>query len=432
MEGGRKMVTVPDPPDPKYKCEAIKTVTGWEVIFLNLGFLPRAIIKNPKVKNDEVKATLVFTVKVEFNEKTIYNANFNFLSQRASSELVRELAKVLPEYEEVVDYKQFVEYFRSVVLYLVSQGEPVEEFDENITTVEYLIEPFVLQGLPNMIYAKGGSGKTIIACALALSLISNQVSAFNSVASGKVLYLDYENAKSIVFRRIKELADTYGVSYDLIKENFRYRSCKIPFKNDIENIIRIFEDYPADLTIIDSLGVACGGNLKEDTTANEFYSALRHLPTTPLLITHEPKGEENSSAFGSVYFTNYARNIWRFQTKNFPDKIRIVATHEKSNVDQRKQPFALNIIFTDGKVEVEKDRLDKEVDKEEMTLPKLIIEWLKTKGAMTVYELAECLDKSPNTVKTLLNRLEKEGVTLRLNDKSGKRTLWALKYEEPF
>lgn len=421
----------PEPQDQRWACEYAKIPLGWQIVFTKLHAV--AEVKKISITKESIKGELFFYVSWDGERKVIYNGNFNFTSQTKARELIKELSESFPEYKENLDFKGWIQYFREVVLYLARQGEPVIEFNTDISEAKYLVYPFIVERMPNLIYATGGSGKTIFACILALSYVTGKIGPIEAQDTGKVLYLDYENCQNIIFKRVKEIALSYNVSFDVIRENFKYRSCRNPFKEDVENILKILEDYPAELIIIDSIGIASGGNMKEDTVANEFFLALRSIPATPLLITHIAKHDENKHPFGSVYFFNYARNAWFFTTKNLPDKIRIIAEHTKSNLDKKAPPMPFNILFEDGRVIIEKSVLQKETDGESMSTKQLITEWLKD-GPKTAYELADLMGENPSYIRTALNRLEKEGMVVRLHDKTGRsgKVLWALRAEEPF
>ena len=72
----------------------------------------------------------------------------------------------------------------------------------------------------------------------------------------------------------------------------KYRSCALPLYQDLEQIKEAIDYYGANLLIIDSLGLASGGEPKETEPALKFFAALRQLKTTSLILGHNSKNSE--------------------------------------------------------------------------------------------------------------------------------------------
>jgi hypothetical protein len=105
----------------------------------------------------------------------------------------------------------------------------------------------------------------------------------------------------------------------------------------------------AGLLIVDSMGMACGGDLKEQEQATNFFQALRELQVTALLLTHTAKDElrKTKTAFGSVYFQNHSRSLWEMTKSQDTetDSIKVALFQRKQNEAMLHKPLVLELQF---------------------------------------------------------------------------------------
>jgi len=189
--------------------------------------------------------------------------------------------------------------------------------------------------------------------------------------------------------------------------------------------MEVIDKASADVLIIDSLGLACGGDINSAESALAFYAALRQLKMTSIILAHTAKNSEKKTVFGSAFFENLARNIW---------EVTKVAEAEASNIkvmlnNTKSPPFAkmhsslgysLDFDDTDNSTRIETcDIKSVEQFLERMTAPIRITEYLKTNGHKTPDEIAKALNMKPGTVRSALKRLYDHGDLQKLGETYG-------------
>jgi len=137
--------------------------------------------------------------------------------------------------------------------------------------------------------------------------------------ASNVLYLDYEGDKltfekrwSAVWNGFRVKAKREGKDADLPKMPCLYEHMDAPLANVLDSILALVIEHKIKLIIVDSLGLAAGGQLNDPEPALLYSAALRRLDTTSITIAHASKDPllKQKSVFGSVFFSILARSIW--------------------------------------------------------------------------------------------------------------------------
>jgi len=225
----------------------------------------------------------------------------------------------------------------------------------------------------------------------------------------KTLYLDYETDANEIIWRAKSLQIGMG----LPPFSINYRRCNAPLANDIESIQNIINDTKAEAVIIDSLGYASGGELKESSPAISFFSALRQLKPTSLILAHTSKDKEAKvrSVFGSAYFSFAARSIWeaRKSQEVGESELSIALFHRKANLSKLHHPLGYKLSFNEHKTSIAtEDTRDVGEFLKEYGTQTRIYELLKSEP-MAVKDIAEALEISEVNTRMALSRLSKKG-----------------------
>src|SRR3990167_3063224 len=165
----------------------------------------------------------------------------------------------------------------------------------------YLIKPFIEEGSPNIIFGKGGSGKTYLALRMALSLATNE--PFLGIVPDRqtnTLFVDYENNVNIFSNRITKLLAGVQIKESVETKLWYFSTKGIPLHDIKHRIIESIRKRNIGLVIIDSAALACGGEPESAEIANRLFNAINSLKTTVLLIAHETKSTEgkNKTPFG--------------------------------------------------------------------------------------------------------------------------------------
>jgi energy-coupling factor transporter ATP-binding protein EcfA2 len=376
-------------------------------------------------RHDSLKGEVKIKTSLPGYAEHLHQANFNFSSTRAKSDLVKILAKICKE----TNWDVLIEQLRVKTLQLFREGSPLHILnpDDKIEKTRYILYPLIPKNHLSLIYGEGGTGKSTLALFLSLlAAIKDKVTDYGFVVNGEhpynVLYLDYETEKDTIGLQFKHLCNGLGMKASLF-----YRRCNLPLAQDLENIKEHISSISADLVITDSVGIACGGDLNEAHTANLFTLALRSLKTTNFVISHTSKDrQDKKTPFGSVYFYNNACNIWEIRKTQIEgdDLINIGHFHRKSNISKLHKPIGLRFIYQEDSIIVESENISEigEFEKE-LSLRQRIKNLLLQEGVMTIREIAGQLNAGEQVVRSRLNEMRNKGDVIKQGDK------YAMHYE---
>ena len=399
-----------------------QTITGYVFVWQEEKI--EISVSNLSYKSNNLKGEIKVKTFLPDYYEHLHQANFNFSSTRSKDELVRTLAKMCDK----IDWKILVEQLRVKTLEYYRQGEPLEiiSSEDEIKDIHYIIEPLLPEGLMTIIYGKGGAGKSYLALFLSL-LVDTHTNGYFQLDDQKhnILYLDWETDTKIITYQYKKLCRGLGK-----KSYLFYKRCSLPLCQDADSIKEKIVDINADIVIIDSLGVACGADPNEAQTANQLALILRGFKTTNFLIHHTSKERTNNKTpFGSVYFTNNARNLWEIKKVQGQDtnEVNLGLFHRKANYSRLYAPIGLRFLHEKEKILVEKQDITEIPDLEkELPLRQKIKNLLLGEGVLTAQEIALRLEVSQNQVSVRLQNMKKRGEIVRQHDK------WAVIYSGNF
>jgi len=370
------------------------------------------------------------TDKPDAGKTHIIHTQLNLLSTRGKKDLIRELANRYPLSES--QWTEMVEQLCNTTLENYRTGKPPKEIwpapeDEPIPEPEMLVSPILYRNKPTLIYGEGSTGKSYLALTLAImtQLPYTDNNLWLKPKQANALYLDYESDEAEFKRRLSLVTRGFGIGPVPIL----YRECELPLVEDIDHLEEIVLEYHISFIIIDSLGVATGNaSLNDAATATAFYSALRRLKVSSLIITHVSKESENKkqTAYGSVYFTNLARSVFWAQKHQEQEtsEIAIDLVHTKNNQGPLLAHQGFRIEFQPDRTLV--SRIEPETVPEfleRMSLKQRVAAVLKEEGKLSIKDMAELLDKPDGTIRAVLNRYK--SLFLKLDDGQ-----WGLKYED--
>jgi len=312
--------------------------------------------------------------------------------------------------------------FRVVRAY--SQGQPVEAVwgdieDYAVLKAKYLLAPLIYESESNILFGPGKSGKSYLAllfCILCRLPYLNNPFGLIPKASNP-LYLDYERSKTIFQQRLSLLCRGLSVPPVAID----YRRCTIALADDVDNILKILSERKNDMIVVDSVGVACAGDLNSSETATRFAAALHSLPVTSILITHTSKTEEGKKTpIGSVFFTNSASNI--FEVKKAQECgdgfIDIAFSHYECNLGPKIEPIGFKLEFSKDDTRITRQNVANTPALEGVLPIRQQCKQALGSGTLTVKEIAEATGQNEGSIKTTLNRYKdtftKEGEKWRL------------------
>ena len=355
-------------------------------------------------KSDVVSAEITIKSSLPGQPSHIHQARLNLVSTTARKQLATFLTT---RYGDVPPWGDLLEQTCVMVLARHREGEPPIRLGDlpKREALKYCAQPLLVENQANMWYGAGQTGKSMLACYIAV-LVETPVNHNGiEVEPGKVLYVDYETDETEVGERVRAIQG--GLDLET-PTDILYRYGKMPLADDIEQIQRITIENGIELVIVDSLGMAAGGDQDKSTDIIRYFQALRTLKCTTLTIDHLNK---EGKLYGNVYKFNEGRNIW--EVKGVADageaRLDIGLYHRKMNNGRLLNPLGFSFKFGERAYTVKKQDI-RTIPDLEVAMP--LVGRLRTalsRGAMTIAEVSEELSvpgkkTTEAYIRTTLNR----------------------------
>lgn len=374
-------------------------------------------------RDRRVTCELTLRTEAPGYEPHLLQASHNLSSLKARTDLARLMSG---RYSEA-DWDEVLEQISVMTLEALRTGEPVQPagVGTELREPSYLLYPLLPKGLPTLLYGEGASAKSYLALHLALS-VQVPIEDFDwHPIKSNVLYLDYETDFEEVDYRLKKIKNAHGIDTSV---SIMYRRQSLPLWDDADKIIEAIDQDDIGLVIVDSLGAACGGDLKEQEVATRFFGAIRRLPVTSLTISHVAKNplEKTKTPFGSIYFYNFARNVIEVKKiqETGEDEISVGLFHRKCNLGKLHHPMGFRIEFgPETTTFTRQDIRDIPEFSKSLSVAQRIEIFLRA-GPMDLENIAEELDIHKDTARITLGRMEKREKVVKRGD------LWGLRADE--
>ena len=352
-----------DFPEPEYTKNTIGThMFTWqddttkEIIRIMIAHLTRT--------GKNLQATLTVVYRRSGNSKVqnlLTGKGWNLNSTSHTESQIRSLNKRLPDR----NWDARLALVEEAVSKTIEIGEPLTDLAQvsNPTPAVYALAPLVEANEHNIIAADGGSTKSLLAMAVAVSY-SYGKSCLPGMNTGQppkaTLFLDYESTANTQAQRRRQLVESIGMQIEQGK--ILYKKMYSPITDAASDLYDTIASKEIGLVIIDSASRAVGGetnseeSVKDQTPGqNEVFVALRH---------------------------------------------------DKANDGQLHEPLNYRIDFTSGIKYYAEDVSSSDLVNSQMPVAQQIIEQLKIKPAQTAKELAEALDKTDKHINNTLRMNE--------------------------
>ena len=344
--------------------------------------------------------------------------SFNFISEPARSKLIKSLTASHPQWQ----WFDIINQLCSGVADMARVGEPLMELwtYEDAAPPEFLLEPILYKDSPTIIFGEKAVAKSTLAILIYICLIlpwrDNPLGWKAPDRSVKTLLLDFEVNHKIAHYGAKRIQQGMGLpDFPLY-----YRRCSIPLVQDLEQIQRHIEDLKAEAIIVDSLGPAVGGELKDPGQALAFTSALRQLKVASLILGQTSKDTETKrkSIYGSVFFEYYARNIFKLRKvqEEGEEKLGIALFHKYCNLGKRHPPMGFQLNFNGEHTTIEPQPVSASEFLEQLSLSQRIAELLND-GALSLSDIADITETSKEVLSTTLGRMRARGQIVKIDSK---------------
>ena len=356
--------------------------------------------------------------------ETIYRTRLNLISIQSKTKFVNEMKRLIPP----IEWKDVVENITEETLSRYREGNEVMKIgsiqDEGMPS--YQAFPIIRSDGVNILFGQGAQGKSYISTFICMLVQSGMDHAGIVTEQGNVLYLDWEDSWQSVNRRVMALKKGNN---DTLHDIDHVDMSGTTIDTEMSSIIRMVEDRDISLVVIDSFGMAVGGNQNEGDYVKGVMSSLNELKASVLVIDHVSK-ENGDTPIGSNYKQTSARNVWKIdKSQNLGANIVEVGLyHTKANNSKLFAPVGIRMEFINDMYDQTDRVLISTIDVEnsdaladQLPVAKKIEKAL-TEAPMTVEQLITYTGSSINTVRTTLSRnnykFERiERNTYRLNPK---------------
>lgn len=370
---------------------------------------------------EDSKFGVTAELQVDWMEKEaiIGGLRFNLLSPQGRKGIVSRLIQLHPGVTPE-DWADTIEQICIESLKRFRRGEPIIEINtyDDIKKPSYCIDPLLPEGQPTIIYGEPGALKSKLGLVIYIALIlpwhDNELNLIVPEKPVPCMMLDWETDEGVMGWQIKELQR----GMDLPDFSLIYRRCTASLVDDLDKIKSAITKRKIKAIIVDSLGAAVGGDLKDATSALRFFTALRELKVTSLIIAQTSKDIEskNKSIFGSAFFKYYARSVWEVKSTEDGDDVNVALFHRKANLSKLHQPLGYKFSFNGDAVKIKAaDVMATPEFVSQMSATTQVIEELKM-GPMTAEDLAETCGLTLNNVRVSLTRLKQKGIVITVGE----------------
>ena len=329
-------------------------------------------------------------VAITLDGKLLTRSSPVLTSESGKDSLIRKLQRRRPKEDWGIDHEVLIEQLAAMVIDAHREGaEPLKlaEVPED-NSLLWRIEGILPEGQPSLLYGDGGSGKSMVACWLAVMVDQgyNDTELKIVTEPGRVLMLDWETDEYEIAKRVRGLMRGWNLKG---KTGIGYRRCTQPLIAEIDRVMDICDEYDISFIVCDSLGLASGGALEEADATLQFFNALRMLGRTTLVISHINKAGQN---FGSVYANNSSRMSWAQEgsRSDSGDGLDLAMFHRKANTVAQQAPRGWHIHFgDDGTIRFEtRDVYDTQFAGS-LTTPQLVYKIISNDGPVSRDQIKE-------------------------------------------
>jgi len=369
---------------------------------------------------DELTAEVTMRTSRPPSPGLLHSARFNLMSTQAR----RTLSQSLRERDPDLDWAALVEQMCFLVRERYRNGEPPIDLREALPAEprRWLVEPFVENEGATVLFADGGTGKSLAALAIAVTVASGcSVLGHLYGEPAPTLYLDWETSRDTMQERLDAIAAGAHIRE---RPEIYYRRMTASLVESAANVRRDIAKLGIAFVVIDSLGAARAGEPESADMTIRLFNAARSLGVPWLGVDHVTKSTGNDSArpFGSTYTHNLARLTWSMDKSQDEgeDSLILSLTNRKRNNGRLFSPQGYRLTFTTTddrltSVEFRHQDLTQTALAGRVPLKQRILAELRG-GPLEQPALAERLGADPVQVRARVNELAKAEKVVRLDD----------------
>jgi len=386
---------------PVLKREGTEYIFHWETQEL------KAIVRDVTSGRDGPRAAV--EVRDALSGALLHAAMLNLLSTSGRQTFVKELLAADPGNNWRILTQQFC--YLAVEAY--REGDPMTLLEprRRPASGQFAVRPLLPIGQTTIWFGDGKSGKSYLALAACRAMMLGGALAGMEAQPMAVAYLDWEADEAEHADRLLRLGGDVTIFY---------RQCAAPFVQQASRIKRDLDRQQIEFVVIDSLGLACGADINQAEPVLQFFSALRSLGRTALVIHPVPK-EKRDQLFGSIYVRNSARSAWLVVRSSLPEPAGFSAGlhHKATNTGPLERARAVRFTFDEDAYTTEVEPTDRAAVPElaeGMSAASRILGLLASSGRQMLADVAEALDMPETTARARLNELRQARRTEHFED----------------
>lgn len=336
----------------------------------------------------------------------------NLSSGRERSMFVNRIAKR----HEGVDWLNVVDSVCIEVQRRDDEGEPVVLIGNLPRPIDggWVVQDFLERNQSHSLYGDGSLGKSWIALALGVSVMTGVeiLPGYRPFGRGGVVYVDFETDYQTMNERVKQIARGAGIA----PPDIPYLRLDLPFADCLERVLTVCQEHAATLVIVDSVEAAMAGSGDHGGGMNEgparMNQALRRLRRTSLLIDHvNAEQAKNRGLAGKAYGSIFKRNWVRlsYELKATREVARGEPAHlglfcAKRNNGAPFEPVGLRWTVNDEVCTWDREPISADEFGEALPSHARIALFLQEHGDTVVGDIAEGLEIPRGTVSAALKR----------------------------
>ena len=215
----------------------------------------------------------------------------------------------------------------------------------------WLLDPLLVAGMPTIWYGDGGSCKSLLGLAAAVSLQEAipLIGGMKPPRGLRVLFCDFEPFPEWAHKeRMRQLCGQRPDADSEDLPDLDYLNCRgSTIVQQLDRIISATRSLRSEYLIVDSIGYAAEGPLNDDETARLYFRMLGQIGLPSLSTAHQPKNGDRKTVFGSAYWQNGARLVWHFQKCESDETSEqlLILTNEKHSTTHQPRPVGLRVQF---------------------------------------------------------------------------------------
>lgn len=299
-------------------------------------------------KGTEMHARYVIKTDLPGYGPYLSHGSLNLTSQMMRRSLVKELEERCPQSAANLDWHVIVSQFTLKVIEEETKGcEPVPlEMDKEYPSTDWILKPIIPKGEETVFFGPRDSGKSYICLFLCLCAqepgVASKFGWYAAEEDNNILILDWETQESTVGWRWNALLR--GLQVTTPKRRYYYKRCTASLQDMVDEIQHDIYRLRVKTIIVDSIAKAVHGDINSYETSNKFFTAVRALECSTILVGHTSKEKGKfKSVLGAGQFENDPRMIWEVvKTDGQNGSFDIGLFHRKSNVSPKFPPIALN------------------------------------------------------------------------------------------